>query len=196
MRKPPARPRHRARPTLVALAATAVLALGAAGATGTAGVAHAEDTAAGQLEFTPETVSPGTEVTVNTTACGPGGSGSGDASSLGVGGFTVETATHKEVLVGKFTVPSHAVKGEYRISVSCTDGVKSAEADLWVTAGGPDSGSPSPYHSGPTGHVRTGAGGVSRPDTPQIAAGAAVLVASAVGGTWLLRRRARETQHR
>lgn len=46
----------------------------------------------------------------------------------------------------------------------------------------------------PTGHVRTGVGGSIGPDTTQIAAGAGVLAATAVGGAWLLRRRASGTQ--
>ncbi|MFJ6459808.1 hypothetical protein ACIQM0_01865 [Streptomyces sp. NPDC091387] len=46
----------------------------------------------------------------------------------------------------------------------------------------------------PTGHVRTGVGGSVGPDTTQIAAGAGVLAATAVGGAWLLRRRASGTQ--
>ncbi|MFI0979240.1 hypothetical protein ACH4SP_19845 [Streptomyces sp. NPDC021093] len=146
---------------------------------------------AGQLEFNPATVAPGSVVTVNTTACGPGGQGTGHASSLGIADFTMETSTHKEVLVGQFTVPAHTAKGEYAISVSCADGRKSAAGDLWVTAGSPTDPSPTTTPTSPTGHVRTGVGGsVSAPDTPQIAAGAAVLAASAVGGTWLLRRRA------
>ncbi|CAM5393548.1 hypothetical protein SXANM310S_05886 [Streptomyces xanthochromogenes] len=48
----------------------------------------------------------------------------------------------------------------------------------------------------PHGHVKTGVGGSIRPDTTLIAAGAAVLTAAAVGGTWLLRRRASGTQGR
>ncbi|MFG2720952.1 hypothetical protein ACGFW5_22030 [Streptomyces sp. NPDC048416] len=48
----------------------------------------------------------------------------------------------------------------------------------------------------PHGHVKTGAGGSIRPDTTEIAVGAAVLAAAAVGGTWLLRRRASGTQGR
>ncbi|MET9362610.1 hypothetical protein ABZX93_17085 [Streptomyces sp. NPDC006632] len=50
--------------------------------------------------------------------------------------------------------------------------------------------------SDPRGHVKTGVGGSIRPDTTEIAVGAAVLVAAAVGGTWLLRRRASGTQGR
>lgn len=215
MRKPPAhpRPRHRVGPARPVIAAAAVLALGglgvmgAPGVPGTGGVAHAENAGSEELEFNPETVSPGQEVTVNTTVCGAGRAGTGNASSLGVAEFTMETATHKEVLVGKVTVPSHTVEGEYEISVTCADGAKSATGVLWVTAGAPDIGPTSPSTSWnstpatpshPAGHVRTGVGGgTSGPGTPQIAAGAAVLAAAAVGGSWLLlRRRARETQQR
>lgn len=46
----------------------------------------------------------------------------------------------------------------------------------------------------PTGHVKTGVGGSVGPDTTQIAAGAGVLAAAAVGGAWLLRRRASGTR--
>lgn len=46
----------------------------------------------------------------------------------------------------------------------------------------------------PTGHVKTGVGGSVGPDTTQIAAGAGVLAATAVGGAWLLRRRASGTR--
>ncbi|MFB6703473.1 hypothetical protein ACFCW6_01940 [Streptomyces sp. NPDC056333] len=56
--------------------------------------------------------------------------------------------------------------------------------------GGDSYGSP----SGPSGHVKTGVGGSVRADTTQIAAGVGVLAASAVGGAWLLRRRASGTQ--
>ncbi|MER6910977.1 hypothetical protein ABT354_04790 [Streptomyces sp. NPDC000594] len=42
----------------------------------------------------------------------------------------------------------------------------------------------------PSGHVRTGVGGSVGPDTGQVAAGVAVLVTAAAGGTLLLRRRA------
>ncbi|MEU7277358.1 hypothetical protein AB0A69_00965 [Streptomyces sp. NPDC045431] len=46
----------------------------------------------------------------------------------------------------------------------------------------------------PSGPVKTGVGGSVGPDTAQIAAGAAVLAAAAVGGVWLLRRRASGAQ--
>ncbi|MGW2656649.1 hypothetical protein ACWC1D_23695 [Streptomyces sp. NPDC001478] len=53
---------------------------------------------------------------------------------------------------------------------------------------------PSAEPTAPTGHVRTGVGGSVGPDTTQIAAGAGVLAATAVGGAWLLRRRASGTR--
>ncbi|MFC8257926.1 hypothetical protein ACFUNF_09885 [Streptomyces sp. NPDC057291] len=60
------------------------------------------------------------------------------------------------------------------------------------TGNGDSGGYDSP--TGPSGHVKTGVGGSVRPDTTQIAAGVGVLAASAVGGAWLLRRRASGTQ--
>uniref|UniRef100_A0AAU2VGT4 Secreted protein n=1 Tax=Streptomyces sp. NBC_00003 TaxID=2903608 RepID=A0AAU2VGT4_9ACTN len=51
-------------------------------------------------------------------------------------------------------------------------------------------------NSDPRGHVKTGVGGSVGPDTTEIAVGAAVLAAAAVGGTWLLRRRASGAQGR
>ncbi|MFI6050443.1 hypothetical protein ACIBCO_10180 [Streptomyces violascens] len=48
----------------------------------------------------------------------------------------------------------------------------------------------------PRGHVKTGVGGSIGPDTTEIAVGAAVLAAAAVGGTRLLRRRASGAQGR
>ncbi|MFJ4501435.1 hypothetical protein [Streptomyces sp. NPDC088864] len=52
----------------------------------------------------------------------------------------------------------------------------------------------SPAPTAPSGHVKTGVGGSVGPDTTQIAAGAGVLAAAAVGGAWLLRRRASGTR--
>ncbi len=120
---------------------------------------------------------PGTTVTVNTLACGKNGRGVGDANALGAGDFHLKPSTHKEIVVGQFTVPEHARAGTYGISVACDNG-KTARGDLTVT------------HRRPSGHVQTGVGGSVGPDTTQVAAGAAVLAAAAVGGAWLLRRRA------
>ncbi|WP_443042878.1 hypothetical protein [Streptomyces sp. NBC_00370] len=136
----------------------------------------------GVLEVTPASAPPGATVTVNTTACGPGGYAKGDARELGAGEFELKAETHKEVVVGHFTVPDGARPGTYRIVAKCKNG-KEADGDVTVRA-----------HSGPVGHVKTGVGGSVGPDTTQIAAGTAVLAAAAVGGTLLLRRRASGTQ--
>ncbi|WMX47190.1 hypothetical protein [Streptomyces roseicoloratus] len=133
------------------------------------------------LEVFPSSADPGTTVTVNTLACGKHGHGVGDANSLGAGEFQLNPSTHKEVVVGQFTVPHHAKAGTYWISVACDNG-KTARGELVVK------------HKNPSGHVRTGIGGSVGPDHTQIAAGAAVLAAAAVGGTWLLRRRASGAQ--
>ncbi|MER8047907.1 hypothetical protein [Streptomyces sp. NPDC094032] len=133
------------------------------------------------LEIYPSSADPGTTVTVNTLACGSHGHGVGDANSLGAGDFQLNPSTHKEVVVGQFTVPHHAQSGTYGISVACDNG-RTARGDLIVK------------HKSPSGHVQTGVGGSVGPDTAQVTAGAAVLAAAAVGGTWLLRRRASGAQ--
>ncbi|MEU2229812.1 MULTISPECIES: hypothetical protein [Streptomyces] len=133
------------------------------------------------LEINPSSVSPGETVTVNTLACGKHGHGVGDANSLGAGEFQLKPSTHKEVVVGQFEVPEHVKAGSYWISVACDNG-KTARGDLWVK------------HRSPSGHVQTGVGGSVGPDTAQVTAGAAVLAAAAVGGVWLLRRRASGAQ--
>ncbi|MFC8585442.1 hypothetical protein ACFUGD_12970, partial [Streptomyces sp. NPDC057217] len=121
--------------------------------------AHAGDEWNQSLEIYPSSASPGTTVTVNTLACGKNGRGVGDANSLGAGDFHLKPSTHKEVVVGQFTVPQHAKAGTYGISVACDNG-KTARGDLTVT------------HRRPSGHVQTGVGGSVGPDTTQVAAGA------------------------
>ncbi|MFE1379018.1 hypothetical protein ACFW6S_08755 [Streptomyces sp. NPDC058740] len=160
--------------TLVALGAFAAAAPLAYANDGNDG--HSES-----LEVFPSSADPGTTVTVNTLACGSHGHGVGDANSLGAGEFQLNPSTHKEVVVGQFTVPHHAKAGTYGISVACDNG-RTARGDVIVK------------HRSPSGHVQTGVGGSVGPDTAQVTAGAAVLAAAAVGGTWLLRRRASGAQ--
>ncbi|MGW2511928.1 hypothetical protein ACWC0A_21450 [Streptomyces scopuliridis] len=134
----------------------------------------------GRLELSPKHVRPGTTVIAKTTACGRDGHGRGFAQSVGAGEFGLDRA-HKEAVVGEFRVARHARTGTHTIRVRCDNG-REAHGELFVE------------HGGPTGHVRTGVGGSVAPDTTQIAAGVAVLAAAAVGGTWLLRRRASGAQ--
>ncbi|MFJ1592495.1 hypothetical protein ACIOD0_19930 [Kitasatospora albolonga] len=164
--------------TGTASAAVAVIALGLTAAPS----AYADSF--GRLEITPATAPPGAKVTVNTTACGPKGSGVGDANSLHAGDFEVRRGTHKEVLVGQFTVPHDTRPGVYEVIVSCDNG-KDAVGDLKVIGGGKHT----PDHDRPSGHVRTGVGGSVEPNSTQVALGVGVIGMAAVGGLWLLRRR-------
>ncbi|MCX4677393.1 hypothetical protein OG413_19145 [Streptomyces sp. NBC_01433] len=207
---------------LVTGTASAALTVMALGLTTAAPSAYAGEL--GRLEITPASAAPGATVTVSTTACGPEGSGIGDANSLDAGDFEVRRGTHKESAVGQFTVPHDSVPGTYEIGVSCDNG-KEAAGDLEVTAGGkhnpaeskpghdrpsendqpsehdrpaendrPSEHDQSSEHDRPSGHVKTGVGGSVRPDTTQIAAGVGVLGAATAGGVWLMRRRSDGTQ--
>ncbi|MCX4969150.1 hypothetical protein OHA98_31220 [Streptomyces sp. NBC_00654] len=177
---------------LVTGTATAALTVMALGLTLAAPSAYAGDL--GRLEITPASAAPGATVTVSTTACGPKGSGIGDANSLEAGDFEMRPGTHKESAVGQFTVPHETEPGTYDIAVSCDNG-KEATGDFEVIAGGKHTTPPEtrpeakPEYERPSGHVRTGVGGSVGPDTTQIAAGVGVLAAAAVGGVWLMRRR-------
>ncbi|MEU9417001.1 hypothetical protein [Streptomyces sp. NPDC051000] len=135
------------------------------------------------LEVWPKSAAAGATVTVNTDACGPGSTADGDATTVGGGRFKLVPGTHKEVVVGQFQVSRHHRPGTYDIGVTCANG-KFATGDLVVT------------ERGPQGHVNTGVGGgtTTTANPAKITAGAAVLAAAAVCGTWLLRRRASGTQ--
>jgi hypothetical protein len=149
----------------------------------------------GTLEVYPATVTPGTQVTVNTTACGAGGTAAGDASAVGAGAFVLAPGTHKEVAVGQFRVPPGAQPGTYEIVARCDghgnggeDG-RRVSGDLVVTLTSTRPPAHPPAH--PRGSVKTGVGGALGPDPVQTAAGVAALAVAAAGGTWLLHRRAR-----
>ncbi|WP_405761913.1 hypothetical protein [Streptomyces sp. NBC_00045] len=147
---------------------------------GTTGVAPGDFA---KLEVWPKTAAPGAGITVNTTACGTGGHADGDATTVGGGRFKLVPGTHKEVVTGQFQIARDTRPGTYAVGATCADG-KFATGDLVVT------------ERGPKGHVRTGVGGATTTtvDPTKITAGAVVLAAAAVGGTWLLRRRASGTR--
>ncbi|QDY76640.1 hypothetical protein [Streptomyces qinzhouensis] len=183
--------------TSAALAvATTGLGLGAVGA-------HAAGDH-GSLEVFPATAEPGATVTVNTTACGRDGHGTGDARALGVDEFPLAPGSHRDSVVGEFRVPSGIEAGSYRVEVRCKNGKRSSgdvvtrrrgnSEDTSGSHRGNSEDSGGSHREQPSGHVRTGLGGSVGPDTTRIAAGAAVLAAAAVGGTLLLRRRARGAQ--
>ncbi|MER7465081.1 hypothetical protein [Streptomyces sp. NPDC097981] len=178
--------RRRTAHVLIATALTAAAFTGpVAGAVAAAdlGMAGFEPGDFAQLEVWPKTAAPGTGITVNTTACGAGSHADGDATTVGGGRFKLVPGTHEEVVVGQFRIARNIRPGTYDIGATCADG-KFATGALIVT------------ERGPQGHVRTGAGGgtTATVDPTKITAGAVLLAAAAVGGTWLLRRRASGTR--
>ncbi|GAA3137641.1 hypothetical protein ACFQ0X_29725 [Streptomyces rectiviolaceus] len=197
------------------LLTTAALAVASAGLL-VPPAAAAAPAAGGGLEIHPATVMPGSSVTVNTTACGSGGTASGDASAVGAGTFTLAPGTHEgpaentestensenegtaestgnaEKATGRFEVPPSAQPGTYEIVAKCSgsgaDG-KEVAGDLIVTI--TSTATAREQQVAPKGHVKTGVGGALGPDPVQTAAGVAALAVAAAGGTWLLHRRAR-----
>ncbi|WP_405816610.1 hypothetical protein OG241_18530 [Streptomyces sp. NBC_01390] len=153
--------------------------------------APAHASGGGTLEVYPATVTPGTRVTVNTTACGSGGTAAGDASAVGAGSFVLAPTTHKEVAVGQFRVPPGAQPGTYEIVARCAGkaDARQVSGDLVVTLTSTRPPVQPPVQ--PRGSVKTGVGGALGPDPVQTTAGVAALAVAAVGGTWLLHRRAR-----
>ncbi|MCI3269841.1 hypothetical protein [Streptomyces cylindrosporus] len=157
-------------------------ALAVAAAGFVAAPAYADDP--GGLEVFPSSAVPGGQVTVNTAACGDGGTAAGDASAVGAGSFTLAPSTHEGDAIGEFRVPPSAQPGTYEIVAKCAEGDKEVSGDLVVTL-------TAERGQVPRGSVKTGVGGVMGPDPVQTAAGVAALAVAAAGGTWLLHRRAR-----
>ncbi|MGP4045140.1 hypothetical protein [Streptomyces sp. 2A115] len=144
----------------------------------------------GSLEVYPATVAPGTEVTVNTAACGAHDTVSGDAGAVGAGDFTLMPSAHEGDAVGHFRVPASAQPGTYEIVARCSGGTRMT-GDLVVTLTSSRDTQESGQRLHPRGSVKTGVGGALGPDPVQTAAGVAALAVAAAGGTWLLHRRAR-----
>ena len=137
------------------------------------------------LEIFPSSAVPGGQVTVNTAACGDGGTAQGDASAVGADSFTLAPSTHEGDAIGQFRVPPSAQPGTYEIAATCAEGGRRVTGDLVVTL----TSQRQPVL--PRGSVKTGVGGALGPDPVQTAAGVAALAVAAAGGTWLLHRRAR-----
>ncbi|MGW4020673.1 hypothetical protein [Streptomyces sp. NPDC005009] len=142
-------------------------------------------TSTGSLEVYPSSVAPGSHVTVNSAACGDGGTAAGDATAVGAGRFTLAPSTHERDAIGQFQVPPSAQPGTYEIVATCDGTDRRVAGDLVVTL------TPDARQVVPRGSVKTGVGGALGPDPVQTAAGVTALAVAAAGGTWLLHRRAR-----
>ncbi|MGW4106505.1 hypothetical protein [Streptomyces sp. NPDC004976] len=166
---------------------------GAALAVATAGLlaappayaAESHGPSAGSLEVYPSSVAPGSQVTVDTAACGGEGTAAGDASAVGAGRFTLAPSTHEQDAIGQFQVPPSAQPGTYEIVATCAGSGRRVAGDLLVTL------TPEAQPAHPRGSVKTGVGGALGTDPVQTAAGVTALAVAAAGGTWLLHRRAR-----
>lgn len=153
----------------------------------------------GRLEATPGTVRPGAVVTVNTTACGGQGHGTGDASAVGgPASFELRPGAQQQAVTGRFIVPDSALPGTYGLGVTCGNG-KEAVGDVIVVSGSasasaaveaqaplmPGMARPHPPKAGPS----TGTSSRDEaPRTPHIVAGAALMALAAAGTLWLVRR--------
>ncbi|MEU1401864.1 hypothetical protein ABZ471_05745 [Streptomyces sp. NPDC005728] len=142
--------------------------------------------AAGSLQMFPSTTVPGSQVTVNTAACGNRGMAVGDAGAVGAGTFTLAPSAHEGEAIGQFRVPPSAQPGTYEIVAKCADGTLQVTGDLVVALG-----AAAHEQVQPRGSVKTGVGGALGSDPVQTTAGVAALAVAAAGGTWLLHRRAR-----
>ncbi|MGW2744878.1 hypothetical protein [Streptomyces sp. NPDC001450] len=143
------------------------------------------DSLAGSLQVYPSTTMPGSQVTVNTAACGDRGTALGDAGAVGAGTFTLAPSTHEGEAIGQFRVPPSAQPGTYEIVAQCAEGTRQVTGDLVVALGAAHE------QVQPRGSVKTGVGGALGTDPVQTTAGVAALAVAAAGGTWLLHRRAR-----
>lgn len=86
--------------------ALAVAAAGLGTAPAHAGVPHLRPAQAGSLQVYPSTALPGSQVTVNTAACGEKGAALGDAGAVGAGTFALAPTTHEGEAIGRFQVPA------------------------------------------------------------------------------------------
>lgn len=158
-----------------------------------------------ELEVTPGAVRPGAVVTVNTTACGGQGHGTGDASALGgPASFELRPDAHKTVVTGRFTVPHNAQPGTYGLDAQCANG-KEAVGDLVVTTGSASASAAAgdqaflgpgtaPPHPPQDRHNTTTDSRSQEPGTPHIVA-AALITTAAAGGVWFARRHGTGSQH-
>ncbi|MFI6421724.1 sortase [Streptomyces sp. NPDC050842] len=76
----------------------------------------------GDVRVTPRKATPGTTVTVSTTACGKETYGKGESEAGG--NFHLLPGNRKGVLVGKFTLPLDAVSGTDTVTLKCPPRIK------------------------------------------------------------------------
>jgi hypothetical protein len=127
----------------------------------------------------PGQATPGSTVTVSTTACGPDVTYGKGQSEVG-GAFHLFGGKRKGVLTGQFKVPAGARPGSDTVTVKCPPRIKITETYQITTRR-------------PNGAVEAGFGDADHSDT-QLAVGGALLAAAAAGCLVRTRRRPHASQ--
>ncbi|MET9409188.1 sortase [Streptomyces sp. NPDC002935] len=126
-----------------------------------------------ELRINPGNASPGSTVTVTTTACGAETYGKGESEAGGK--FHLFAGDRKGELTGEFQVPVDGSLGTDTVTVKCPPRIKITDT-YEISA------------RQPNGAVQAGFGDVQDTDT-QVAVGAALLAAAAGGSLVRMRRR-------
>ncbi|MGW7612923.1 sortase [Streptomyces sp. NPDC054766] len=127
-----------------------------------------------QLRIDPGNASPGSTVTVTTTACGPDVT-YGKGESVAGGQFHLFEGNRKGVLRGEFQIPAAGASGTDTITVKCPPRIKLT--DTYEIA-----------ERQPNGAIQAGFGDTEDTDT-QVAVGGALITAAAAGALIRMRRR-------
>ena len=126
-----------------------------------------------QLRIIPGNASPGSTVTVTTTACGAETYGKGESAAGGK--FHLFAGKRKGELTGEFQIPAGGTPGTDTVTVKCPPRIKITDT-YEITS------------RQPNGAVEAGFGDVKDTDT-QVALGGALLAAAAAGSLVRMRRR-------
>ncbi|WP_406303908.1 sortase [Streptomyces sp. NBC_00879] len=130
------------------------------------------------IQIRPGKASPGTTITVSTTACGKETYGKGESEAGGA--FHLFKGDRVGVLTGQFKIPEETSPGVHGVTVKCPPRIKITDTHL-ITAGSP--GGP----SAPSGPVDAGFGADDK--GTQLALGSVLIAGAAAGGALRMRRR-------
>jgi hypothetical protein len=124
------------------------------------------------IQIRPGKASPGSTITVSTTACGKETYGKGESEAGGA--FHLFKGDRAGVLTGQFKVPEETGPGIHEVTVKCPPRIKITDTHL-ITAGAP------------SGAVNAGFG--SGDKSTQFTLGGVLIAGAAAGGVLRMRRR-------
>ncbi|WP_406271084.1 sortase [Streptomyces sp. NBC_00191] len=128
------------------------------------------------IQIRPGKASPGSTITVSTTACGKETYGKGEAEAGGA--FHLFKGDRAGVLTGQFKIPEETSPGVHGVTVKCPPRIKITDTHL-ITAGTPG--------GAPSGPVDAGFGAGDK--STQLALGGVLIAGAAAGGVLRMRRR-------